>query len=112
MSGNSVQIFSILITVMLFVNSIKAALSVNQTFERFESGTRSTASGFAGLLSAGSSPLFLPKLVFVGLQLANVGLGVWKCAGMGLLPTANSDWLAFLEPKTVTEIAYGNVLSL
>lgn len=40
------------------------------------------------------------------LQGANFGLGVWKLNGMGLLPTATSDWLAYMEPKEVFSLNY------
>ena len=43
----------------------------------------------------------LPKLVYVVLQLLTMALGLYKCSAMGLLPTATSDWLAFMEPKQV-----------
>ncbi len=124
MSGNSVQIFSILITVMLFFNSIKAILSVNQTFESLgfvdksssssttNSGTSSTTTSNTGtlnsLLSFTSSPYFLPKLTFMAVQSGNLALGIWKCGSMGLLPTAQSDWLAFLEPKVFQEESFTN----
>ncbi|KAI8853024.1 hypothetical protein BC829DRAFT_440320 [Chytridium lagenaria] len=76
MSGNSVQIFSILITVMLFVNAAKAIAGTKQ--------------GCVHIVSIRCH-----------------GLGVWKCGAMGLLPTAQSDWLAFLEPKTIVEFTSG-----
>lgn len=50
------------------------------------------------------SNLILPILAYIAIQCANFGLGVWKCGAMGLLPTASSDWLAFLEPRYYNEI--------
>ncbi|KAG5463801.1 MAG: hypothetical protein BJ554DRAFT_6358 [Olpidium bornovanus] len=47
--------------------------------------------------------LLMPKLAFVAVQMLMLSFGVYKCSSMGLLPTATSDWLAFLEPKTVLE---------
>ena len=49
-----------------------------------------------------NSPLIAPKLIYMAFQLAILGLGVWKLAAMGLLPTAQSDWLAFEEPPKVS----------
>ncbi|KAI8809458.1 hypothetical protein BJ742DRAFT_852829 [Cladochytrium replicatum] len=106
MSGNSVQIWSILITVMLLFNSIKGAIGVTPAFERFESSaTGGKAKSFVAQIT--TDPLLLPKLAFVGLQLVNFALGLYKCSTMGLLPTAQSDWLAFLEPKTPLEYTLG-----
>ncbi|CAG8812953.1 24883_t:CDS:2, partial [Racocetra persica] len=85
LSGNSVQIFSVMITGMLFFQPIKAMMSIESVFERYES------------IKSGS--LIWQKLVYVLLQLFTMGLGLYKCFSMGLLPTATSDWLAFMEPK-------------
>ncbi|ORZ02426.1 hypothetical protein BCR43DRAFT_481532 [Syncephalastrum racemosum] len=91
MSGNGVQIFSVMITGMLFFQPIKAIMSLNQTFSRFE--------------TKDSTELLMPKFVFLFLQLVVMMLGVYKVNAMGLLPTTTSDWLAFLEPKKVLEYA-------
>jgi len=73
MSGNSLQIFSIMMVFMLFKNPITALFAIQSTFARFESeGTR--------------SQLLLVKLVFIGTNLLALGLGIWKVNGMGLLP--------------------------
>ncbi|KXS18386.1 DUF1077-domain-containing protein, partial [Gonapodya prolifera JEL478] len=92
MSGSGVQIFSIMMLYMLFSGGVQGITKVTQTFERF------------AIVEAGSSradPLLLPKIIYVALQLAVIALGVWKLSSMGLLPTAQSDWLAFLQPKQV-----------
>ncbi|CAG8687508.1 24007_t:CDS:2 [Dentiscutata erythropus] len=90
MSGNSVQIFSVMITGMLFFQPIKALMSIESVFERYESIKT-------------KSDLILPKIVYVLLHLLTMGLGLYKCFSMGLLPTATSDWLAFMEPKQILE---------
>ena len=73
MSGNSLQIFSIMMVFMLFKNPIVALTTVNGTFSRFETeGTK--------------GKLVLVKLCYVALQLGILALGVWKVNGMGLLP--------------------------
>ncbi|KAJ3022492.1 hypothetical protein HKX48_006034 [Thoreauomyces humboldtii] len=111
MSGNSIQIFSVMVTVMLLWNSLKAIAATNFTFERFSmrpAGTEPT--GLAALVALPSDPLLLPKLAYVLMQAACFGLGVWKCGAMGLLPTAHSDWLAFVEPKRVLEVAMGGIV--
>lgn len=55
---------------------------------------------FSRLDSPGQS-LLLPKLVFVACQLAGIGIGLYKCWSMGLLPTESSDWLAWRQPRIV-----------
>ncbi|KAJ3027483.1 UNVERIFIED_CONTAM: hypothetical protein HDU68_003729 [Siphonaria sp. JEL0065] len=96
MSGNSVQIYSIMVTVMLFMNSGNAILGTQLAFKRFETvGTDKKP--------ANNSNLILPKIVYVLAQCVLMGLGVYKCSAMGLLPTSHSDWLSFLEAKSVAE---------
>lgn len=90
MSGNGVQIFSVMITGMLFFQPIKALMSMDSVFERYESPKT-------------KSHLIWPKIVYVALQLLTMSLGLYKCFSMGLLPTATSDWLAFMEPKQILE---------
>jgi hypothetical protein len=91
MSGNGVQIFSIMITFMLFFQPIKAIMGLGKAFERFEIND-----------SRRRSDLTLPKLVFLAMHLLTILLGVYKLSAMGLLPT---DWLAFMEPKKILEYA-------
>ncbi|KAI8994890.1 hypothetical protein BDB01DRAFT_841177 [Pilobolus umbonatus] len=90
MSGTSLQIFTVMITAMLFFQPFKAIMSVQQTFNRFESKNN-------------SSDLLLPKLTFVGLHIITILLGVYKVNAMGLLPNTTSDWLSFIQPKVVME---------
>ena len=73
MSGNTLQIFSIMMVFMLFQNPIKGLLAVNQVFAKFETdGTRAR--------------LWAVKAVYVLMQLVALALGIWKVNGMGLLP--------------------------
>ncbi|KAI9088896.1 hypothetical protein DFS34DRAFT_417493 [Phlyctochytrium arcticum] len=107
MSGNSIQIFSVLVTVMLLWNSLKAIMGVNTVFSKFANTTaEKRPQGIAALVALASDPLMMPKLVYVLLQCGCLGLGVWKCGGMGLLPTTQSDWLAFMDPKVPVDWAY------
>ena len=75
MSGNSLQIFSIMMVYMLFMNPIKGILGLNQAFAKFESANESM-----------KSKLMMVKVVYVVMQLGCLALGVWKVNGMGLLP--------------------------
>lgn len=73
MSGNSLQIFSIMMVVMAFKNPVMGLMATNQAFEKFESeGTRQN--------------LLMVKAVYVAMQILALALGVWKVNGMGLLP--------------------------
>ncbi|KAL1915521.1 uncharacterized protein VTP21DRAFT_6645 [Calcarisporiella thermophila] len=92
MSGNGVQIFSMIITFMLFFQPIKAIMNIQSMFERYESSSKSQ-----------DYSLLAPKLVFIALQIAMMCLGLYKCSAMGLLPTSTSDWLAFMPPKHILE---------
>lgn len=73
MSGNSLQIFSIMMVFMAFKNPLMGLISTNQAFERFQ-----TESNSAQMLQV--------KLVYVAMQLLALALGVWKINAMGLLP--------------------------
>lgn len=73
MSGNSLQIFSIMMVFMLFKNPIQGLLQTNSVFTRYETdGTRGT--------------LWMVKAMYVAMNLLALGLGIWKVNGMGLLP--------------------------
>ncbi|MCJ1277233.1 hypothetical protein MMC21_005043 [Puttea exsequens] len=82
MSGNSLQIFSIMMVFMLFKNPLTALTQTNEVFRRYETdGTRKW--------------LWSIKVVYVLMNCVALALGVWKVNGMGLLPTTRSDWLAW-----------------
>lgn len=58
---------------------------------------------FAPYLTPGQPMAVLPQqALFVACQLACMGLGIYKCWSMGLLPTESSDWLAWREPRVVS----------
>jgi hypothetical protein len=91
MSGSSIQIFSIMATGMALINPIKALGSINKAFARFE--------GEAGL------DLFMPKAIFAALQLLALGVGVYKCSTMGLLPLTAADWTQYLPTQRFVEFS-------
>ncbi|MCJ1468676.1 hypothetical protein MMC07_007305 [Pseudocyphellaria aurata] len=93
MSGNSLQIFSIMMVFMLFKNPIQGLLQTNAVFARFETeGTRKT--------------LWMVKAMYVVMNLVALSLGIWKVNGMGLLPTTRSDWLAWETERVPLERVY------
>ncbi|KAL1968563.1 hypothetical protein VTN77DRAFT_1773 [Rasamsonia byssochlamydoides] len=93
MSGNSLQIFSIMMVFMLFKGPIQGLLNTNATFAKFET-------------DAIRAKLRGAKAVYVLMQLVLLGLGVWKVNSMGLLPTTRSDWLAWESEREPLERAY------
>lgn len=90
MAGNSISIFPIMMVGMLIVRPLKALLATQATFKMVE-----------GSSSAGQ------KLIYIFGNFVNVGLALYKCHSMGLLPTHSSDWLAFVEPQTRLEYSGG-----
>lgn len=73
MSGNTLQIFSIMMVIMAFKNPLMGLINTNQAFERFKTETN-------------SGQLLQTKLVYMVMQLLALGVGVWKLNAMGLLP--------------------------
>ncbi|KAL9588001.1 MAG: hypothetical protein Q9203_003184 [Teloschistes exilis] len=92
MSGNSLQIFSIMMVFMLFKNPIQGLLQTNQAFVRYETPRT-------------KGKMWLVKAVYVLMNLVALALGVWKVNGMGLLPTTRSDWLAWETQREPLERA-------
>jgi len=92
MSGNSLQIFSIMMVAMAFKNPVMGLVATNQAFERFES-------------EGNKSQMLMVKAVYVGMQVLALALGIWKVNGMGLLPTTRSDWLAWETAREPLERA-------
>ncbi|KAL3474853.1 hypothetical protein BJX99DRAFT_171018 [Aspergillus californicus] len=93
MSGNSLQIFSIMMVLMLFKGPIQGLINTNAVFAKFESET------------LGNKMLGV-KAVYVLMQFLLLGLGIWKVNAMGLLPTTRSDWLAWESERQPVETAY------
>ncbi|EFW99348.1 er membrane duf1077 domain protein [Grosmannia clavigera kw1407] len=92
MSGNSLQIFTIMTVFMAFKNPIAGLLATQSTFERFESPTN-------------GAQLLQVKLAYVVFQFVALAMGVWKVNAMGLLPTTRSDWLAWEFQPDPLEVA-------
>ena len=94
LSGNSLQIFSIMALVMMFRAPVTGLLSVRSSFARFE----------------GKTPLLLPYLTFVAINLLLLGMGLYKASAMGLLPS----WAELTAPTPLVraplEVTGGGVL--
>ena len=87
MSGNSLQIFSIMMVLMLFKGPIQGIINTNAAFAKYE--TPSTHSHLLGV-----------KIVYMLMQLVLLALGIWKVNAMGLLPYV---WLLSLK-RLITNI--------
>ncbi|KAI1089112.1 hypothetical protein F5B19DRAFT_389167 [Rostrohypoxylon terebratum] len=92
MSGNSLQIFSIMMVFMAFKNPIMGIIATNHAFERFES-------------ESNKGKIIQAKLAYVVMQMVALAVGVWKVNAMGLLPTTRSDWLAWEAQREPVEFA-------
>lgn len=94
MAGNSISIFPIMMVGMSLLRPAKAIFTTGATFKTFESVAANIA---------------LQKFIFFIGNLVNIGLALYKCHSMGLLPTHASDWLAFVEPPINSEFSSGGV---
>lgn len=93
MAGNSISIFPIMMVGMLLMRPIQAIWATKSTFKMME-----------------TSSAILQMMVYVFGNLVNVGLALYKCHSMGLLPTHASDWLAFVEPPIRNEYLGGGII--
>ncbi|KAJ3683866.1 hypothetical protein LUZ60_014093 [Juncus effusus] len=94
MAGSTVHLFSIGITFSALLQPINALRSVGKVFEPFKDP---------------KVDLNVPRLIFIALNLAGLGLGIWKLNTLGLLPTHASDWVSSLPPAKEVEFAGGGV---
>ena len=111
MSGNSLQIFSIMMVFMAFKNPLVGLMGTNSAFERFYTPSN-------------SGKMLQVKFVYVAMQVLALGVGIWKINQMGLLPyvpvimedffivsltysyrTTRSDWLMWETQREPLEHA-------
>ncbi|OWA51202.1 putative ER membrane protein complex subunit 4 [Hypsibius exemplaris] len=93
MSGNAISLFPIMMVVMMFFKPVKAIFSAQSTFKTIEGKY---------------APL--QKLVYLLGNVVALGIALYKCNSMGLLPTEPSDWLSFEKPlERVEFLAGGNM---
>ncbi|KAL6046326.1 ER membrane protein complex subunit 4 [Balamuthia mandrillaris] len=93
MTGNSVNIFSIMIALFTLINPLKSIFQTRQAFSRFaELG----------------SDLILPQLAYIGLHLLTLSIGAYKCYNLGVLPT-EADLAAALVTKEAMEVSGGGL---
>ncbi|EFA04522.2 ER membrane protein complex subunit 4 [Tribolium castaneum] len=92
MAGNSISIFPIMMVGMLLMRPVQAIFATKSTFKMVE-----------------NSSAFKQMFVYILGNCINIGLALYKCQSMGLLPTHSSDWLAFVEPPVRLEYLGGGV---
>jgi Protein of unknown function (DUF1077) len=69
---------------MALVNPLKAIFATRQAFIKFE--------------KEDGIDLRLPKLIYLSLQVLSLGVALYKCSTMGLLPVTSADWTNLLPP--------------
>lgn len=89
MSGNSLQLMSMMMTLTLFTGPLKAIFSIGTTFQGLE--TEKT-----------KQDVLLAKATFIFLQLVVIAIGVYKLNSMGLIPNRRGDWLSWEIPTHVS----------
>jgi hypothetical protein len=94
MSGNSLQIFSIMMLGMALWTPIGEIINLQTRFARYaDSGV----------------DLTLPKLTFLAMNLAGLAVGLYKCNSMGLLPTSSADWID-IGVRPAVQVAGGGIV--
>ncbi|XP_039267898.1 ER membrane protein complex subunit 4-like [Styela clava] len=93
MSGNTISIFPIMMVGMMFFRPVQALMGIKNTMKMLERARQ----------------YYLLTLVFMLGNIMAIGLAVYKCHSMGLLPTHESDWLAFVSPLERKEYVSGGV---
>ncbi|CAF2170248.1 unnamed protein product [Rotaria magnacalcarata] len=96
MAGNTFSLMSIMIVVMLFMKPIQSMFSLGSAFASL---------GQEGL----SGNIWLHKIIYLLGNLTHLALALYKCQSMGLLPTYNSDWIAFAGQQAQMEITIGGL---
>lgn len=89
MIGNQIGIWSIMMCGMTFFRVLQSFTGFKATSTQLEN----------------SDNYYLQIVIWVLGQLACLALCIWKCNGMGLLPTHPSDWLTFSTPAQATEFS-------
>lgn len=88
MSGKNLNIFSISVTSMAILSPVQGILTIQKTF---------------GPMEEQNADVTVPKLIFIALNLAWLGIGLYKMSSMRLLPTTSADWTGSIVWKDMME---------
>ncbi|GAA5950145.1 hypothetical protein JCM3765_004214 [Sporobolomyces pararoseus] len=102
MTGGGIQVFSVMSVWFLLKQAVGGMMSVENVFAPYTAASRTKAAlATPGSASAADSEppqsFTQQKLVYLLCQLGLLAVGCWKLNSMGLLPTHESDWMAFRE---------------
>ena len=97
MTGNTVDIFPIMVTMMAIQQPITAMGTVTATFAMFEDDEDRDV----------KSKLFMAKVTFVLCCILALGVGLLKLSWMGLVPTSYADWMDPTPPLVLQTVARG-----
>lgn len=95
MSGNGLQIFSIMMLVSCIYSPVAAIFNAHKAIPQDEAGELS---------------VFLPRICFMLIQGGQFLFAMYKLHNMGLLPTYASDWVSQLDAPLRSELSYGSIL--
>jgi ER membrane protein complex subunit 4 len=90
MSGNKMQVFSIMMLVSCISAPIMAIAKVAKMFPSDE-----------------QVDVMIPRLIFCAVQLGQLAFAAYKLDGMGLLPTYPSDWMSQMTAPNAIETSIG-----
>mmetsp|Transcript_35751 Transcript_35751/g.34787 ORF Transcript_35751/g.34787 Transcript_35751/m.34787 type:complete len:94 (+) Transcript_35751:219-500(+) len=88
MTGTSMSIWTIMITVAFVMNPLKSIFTVNSAFTQFEHKNIS---------------LLVPKIIYILCNSITLGAALYKFSVMGIIPVAPFDWVGLFDPKTPLE---------
>lgn len=92
MSGNKLQVFSIMMLVTCITAPVTAIANVSKMFP-----------------SDKQLDMITPRLIFVAVQLGQLAFAAYKLDKLGLLPTFASDWMSQMTAPRVLEVSVGPV---
>jgi len=94
MSGNSVQIFSIMMTMTGIFQPLRAISTSSKVFIAFKDPKVNT---------------IMPQLLFCLIQAGGFLVALYKLNAMGLLPTHTSDWISQMDVPLERETTFGGL---
>ena len=80
MSGSSLQIFSIMMTAFAVMQPLRALFAVNTVFTPFK--------------DLDATVLVAQKMLYCAINVFFLGIGIWKCSTLGLIPGSAADFYA------------------